>query len=98
MAKQKAKDDLRTVAVPAPPIIPACNRWLKVFPPIVFWMLAIILGIAGAIEKVAEEAMQDYDQPLTAADIIGPGDDDTYQKKRFVARRQSSGWGTNSQA
>ena len=88
-AISKVTDAILDVILPAPPKIPALNRWTLLYGPMAFWLFAMIFAVpADVMQTLAKKDMEASLEGLADIDAAGPGDDDTYRiKKRMRCTR-----------
>ena len=91
-AREKVAGNVLSVCLPAPPDIPACNRWLLLRAPAVFWAIIVTLGLDQEFGEVARNEMDDELDMLDEDDVMGPGAEDTYHKKKHVRCKKVLGW------
>ena len=74
--------------------VPAINRWLKLFAPAAYWLVAIVLGVVtrafGTISETLDEKAEAT--VLSVDELIGIGEDSTYQSKKRVRFKKAYSW------
>jgi hypothetical protein len=79
IAREKMIKDVGEALLAHAPQIPACNRWERMFGPLCFW--AVFSRCKQLVSSLADISQKDLTQedggPVTEADLIGPGDDNT---------------------
>ena len=89
-ARAKMAGRIKAVALTSPPDIPACNRWLLLYGPEVFWAIFKFLGLDKEFEDVALCNVSENDVlEIGLLDSIGPGDEQTYDRKKQVRFRKT---------
>jgi hypothetical protein len=89
------QSDLKLVLLPAPPNIPACNRWMKLFPCECFWMAALKLNIVT--EEINCIASREIDAlpnlPPEESDLVADNSSETqYKRKHLLQNKKLRAW------
>ena len=89
-AKQKVMDRMYLVGpLASPPMVPAANRWLKVYSPIVYFVLFLVFGLQAEFGQVSNaQVYRAPDDIIAEIDAIGPEDDNTYERKTKARFKQ----------
>jgi hypothetical protein len=91
-AIRKIQKNFETAVWWSAPTVPACNRWTKMFPPLTFWNVVDKLGFPAAAVAVVGGSARDVDTPIADVDVIGPGDDNTYERKKRARFKKTVDW------
>ena len=91
-ARQKIWEYIEIAILHAPPPVPLCNRWTLSYPPLCWWNVIDKLGfLSDSLQEMAEPWLETCVDILDI-DAFGPGDDDSYQKKKRGRFQKTKRW------
>lgn len=86
--------DLRTAHMDLSIGVPAINRWVKLFKPTAFWLVSVVLGVVMCAFGRISESLEEVSETtvLSVDELIGIGEDTTYQNKRRMRFKKAYKW------